>query len=776
MNIRYTLSLIASCLLLTLFGCSQERNYMADLSQDGDARKVTLTTYAPDADPSLKAELIENAGTLDLQVRFRATDKVSLYVVQNDQITKVGDVAFKELAQDGTKATLDFTLPATVDISKPMTLIGYSGINQKYITLVDNKLEVIADNHTATSKERFNAPVIFRLPDFTVQSSQVADHSVRFEHIGTYEVIHLTNNSAEEVEARYVGLSDASAYSISRSWTYAFGYDSKAKESLAPYYNLVDGSITMKAGYPRAEYTVAPKVAVGKTESVFSWYIPKNVPRPEMVLNIRDKKSSDNVKSQELIPAAATPMEVGKAYHAYGTWDGTKLTLTNSQGEVKPKAFIKVKTEIPAGQTIEVTAYVSYGNRNNAFVDLNGNGIKDGQIENAPTSGWGAVPYLVSQPEITFYGKFETLSLKKQQITSIEISPAALPGELDLTDNKLSTEALNNLFDQLPDVNHIEETIFFTKKLSILGNPGVEDCDAKVAINKGWILDFVKIDKSQSYVHLAMSGYTNNKTLYILLDAADADRDNVWIDLNGDGEMGEGEKIDPAKVDGKKFVEIKWAKDELILYGKLTKLDLSSNGNIQIFLSGNNTTLKYLNLSNNNLAAALLKDATNLEHLDLSGNKLMVQYVPLDVSHLTKLKSLNLANCGVGKVDVSKMNDLIYINVEGNGLTDLPLTGKPNLTTIVATNNELEELKFDSTKVNHIELGGNKLSSEKLNELYNLLPNRTGLTPGAIWITGNEGAGISKMKVALDKNWNVDTKNLKASNKADRHDIEGEDW
>lgn len=33
--------------------------------------------------------------------------------------------------------------------------------------------------------------VIFRLPDFTVQSSQVADHSVRFEHIGTYEVIHL---------------------------------------------------------------------------------------------------------------------------------------------------------------------------------------------------------------------------------------------------------------------------------------------------------------------------------------------------------------------------------------------------------------------------------------------------------------------------------------------------------------------------------------------------------------------------------------------------------
>lgn len=71
---------------------------------------------------------------------------------------KVGDVARGELAQDGIKATLDFTPFATVDISGPMTLIGYSGINQKYITLVDNKLEVIADNHTSYKQgERFNA-------------------------------------------------------------------------------------------------------------------------------------------------------------------------------------------------------------------------------------------------------------------------------------------------------------------------------------------------------------------------------------------------------------------------------------------------------------------------------------------------------------------------------------------------------------------------------------------------------------------------------------------
>lgn len=74
-----------------------------------------------------------------------------------------------------------------------------------------------------------------------------------------------------------------------------------------------------------------------------------------------------------------------------------------------------------------------------------------------PHKWLSTVPYLVSQPEITSMVSLRS-SLKKQQITSIEISPAALPGELDLTDNKF-LPSLNNLFDQLPDVNHIEETM-----------------------------------------------------------------------------------------------------------------------------------------------------------------------------------------------------------------------------------------------------------------------------------------------------------------------------
>lgn len=777
MNIKHTISIIVSCLLLTLFGCSQERNLNPD-DIKGDANRIRLTTYAPSADSSLKAALIENEGTLDLQVRFRKNDKVNLYALQNDIITEIGEVGFKELAEDGSKATIDFTLPNSIDVAKPMTLIGYSGLNQRKITLKDNKLEVIATNNNSNSQQRFNAPVIFRLKNFTPAEASVADMSVTFEHIGAYEIVHFTNTSTEEVTADYVGLSSPSAYAIERPWSYTDGYDRSVGKSLYPYYNLVDGTIAMKPDRSLGDYTIAPKVPSGATVSVFSWFIPKDMPRPEMVLSFRDAKTNGYLKSQETIPASNEHIKVGKAYHAYGTWDGTKLTLTDSKGELKPKPYIKVTTGIPVGKMIGVKAYVSYGNRQSAFVDLNGNGIKDGALESAPTSSWKAQPYEVQQPEITFYGKFETLNLEKQQISSVIVSPVATPYEINLKDNNLSAEALNKLFESLPDINHLEVSTLVSKKLSIDKNPGIDGCNAKVAIDKGWILDISIIDNAKPHVAFAMSSYTSNHNLYLKLGAADEDKDNIWIDLNGDGVMSDNEKIPAEAINSNNYYKIAWEKDELYLYGNVTKIDASGNGNITIFSTENNTTLKHLNLADNGLWVALLRKCTDLEYLNLSGNTLYVTpELPLTIDHLTALKALDLSNCGIDKVDVSKMKDLTYINVEGNKLESIDLMNKPNLRTIIATSNQLKRFDFDSKIVRHIEVGGNALDKNALLSLFNLLPDRTAESiPGGLWITNNPGVSEVSVKPALDKNWNVDTKNLKAGNTGKRGDMDGEDW
>jgi len=48
------------------------------------------------------------------------------------------------------------------------------------------------------------------------------------------------------------------------------------------------------------------------------------------------------------------------------------------------------------------------------------------------------------------------------------------------TDNELSGEALNALFETLPEKRG---------NISISRNPGVNSCDPNIAINKGWSVD-----------------------------------------------------------------------------------------------------------------------------------------------------------------------------------------------------------------------------------------------------------------------------------------------
>ncbi|MDO5017540.1 MAG: hypothetical protein Q4E10_04160, partial [Porphyromonas sp.] len=771
--IKYNISILVSLLLLMLSGCSQERINTPEIGNEGD-KEIRLTAYAPSQDPSLKTIFSESEGTLNLTAAFKSDDKVRLYAVQEGVITEIGIVGFSELAEDGSKATIDFDLPTGVDASKPMTLIGYSGANYSRISLSDNKLDVVATPYGPAGQDNFAAPVVFRLENFKVSDTATKNMEVRFEHIGCYEVIHFTNNTDEEILADYVGLTDPSAYGVSRSWAYEYGYNREAGKSLAPYYNLVDGSIELKEGYPKADYVLCPNIAAGSTVSVFNWYIPKKeVPVSETVLNYRDKKLGSNIKSLEQIKSSVV-MQPGRAYHAYGVWDGDKLSLTDSKGTPKPLNYIKIKTDIPAGKLIEVKAYVSYGNRQHAFVDLNGNGAKDGSAEDCPDSSYKPKLYIVDQPEISFFGKFETLGLQKQQISSIEISPVAMPYELDLRDNNLSAEALNTLFDQLPDLSDVEASYLVSKKLYIEGNPGTDESNVKVAMKKGWILDVTLIDHDQPSIYLMMSSYAYNKELYIQLDAPESERDNVWLDLNGNAEMDEGEQITTFDME---MFKVEWANGDLLLYGNITKLNIGNNGNLFAMQNINNTTLTYLDASNNGMVAAIMKGFDKLEYLNISGNQLMVDALPFDISHITTLKTINVSGCGLKTLDTSKMNDLVYINVAENKLSKLDMSGKAKLRTIIATGNEIENLEIDSSVINHIEIGGNKFTDTALNHLINALPDRTSsATPGAIWIAQNPGTGKADIKAAMGKNWDVDTKNLKDNNEGDRGDMDGEDW
>lgn len=749
------------------------------MQQEQNQRTIRLIAEAPTVDPALKAQIQGVEGSLDIIVKLTEKDQVNIFIQQGEAIHALGALPFTEIAKDQTTASIDITIPEEVDIAKPFTIIGYNGLNQKYINVVEGKLQVTASPVESGTQNSVFPPIIFRLKDYKADAASLSSVGVKFEHIGALEVIHLTNNTAEKIEMVNASLSDASAYSVGKSWAHYGGYNSELGKSIYPYYDLLTGEIiwsTERPGYGNSDYITRPNIPAGETVQIYSWYIPNGNPIPEMTVNFVKPKTYENIKSRQLISPKSFPMRVGQAYHAYATWDGTDITLTDSKGTLKPMSVITVKTEIPVGDFIELQAYVSYGNRASSFVDLNGNGRKDGNLEDVPSGGYKNTLYRVAQSEISFYGKFESLILKKQKITSIDISPVAVPVELDLSDNLMDKDALNQLFEQLPDISHLQASPLVRKTLKIEGNPGLNQggVNFQMAMDKGWILDILLVDETKPYLYLVMDNYGGSKKLTLSVDALPEDQEDIWIDLNGNAVMDEGEQITTFG----KFFTIDWSKDEILLYGNVTKLDLSSNGNIFAFGGGTNTVLKQLNIASNGTVGVLLANQVNLEYLNISNNGFMVDLLPVELSHLTKLKYLDVSNSGLKKLDVRQMPDLISINASGNAIDVIDLSNKTKLRTVIASSTKIKKLDIAASKeLRHLEITSTQLGGPALNAILEALPDRSSMsTPGGIWIANNPGTGEAKIKVAQDKKWDVDTKNLKAGNKSNRPDFSGEDW
>ena len=770
-NMKKIMTILSTLLLLTMVSCSQQRENMIDLEQGAFDGTLTLKVYAPEWDAETRALLTEVNGSLDLIASFRDTDQVRLFITQDDVLHDLGDVAFASLSEDGQVATLTITLPEGVDQSKPMNIIGYNGLNQKYITVNGNKAMISASAFLHTTIEKFNAPVYFRMENVTLTSETAKDMKVKFQHLGAYEIVHFENKSSEPIKGR-VTLSEVSSYGPKIDWAYQNGYKS-GKGSVYYSYDIISGEVNEGTEYVRAEFYTEPTIAPGEAKSVISWLLPNPEYKglPVLVLDFYNNRSSN--QSKGMMPAKTSNMEVGKVYHAYGSWDGSNVTFIDPETkEARPTPYISFTTNIEVGKSLTFKTYTPYGAQKDAWIDYNGNGVKDDITESAPAN-FRDTQIIVKSQKLTFHGGFESIQIAGQGITDIEVSPVVNLIELDVKDNQMSAEALNKLFEQLPDINHIEASILQSKKLSIDGNPGTESCNARVAMKKGWILDVVMVDETQPRVRLMLSNY-GSKEMYFIVDAAEADRDGVWIDLNGDAEMTENEKIKSFGPNGLNYFEA--SNSTAIIYGNVTKLNILQ-GSVFAYIGEANKTLKYLNLAGTGIVAAMVAGHPELEFLNVNGNQLYVDVVEFDLKNLTKLKVLDMGNCQAGNVDLSKNTALTYLNIEGNGIDQLDVTNMPNLAQLICSNNKLETLDVSKApKLLHLEAVQNMLSVDQINAIIDALPDRTGKSQGGFWVANNPGVGAAKLSLAKNKNWTVDARNSKADNKVRRPIMEGEDW
>lgn len=203
--------------------------------------------------------------------------------------------------------------------------------------------------------------------------------------------------------------------------------------------------------------------------------------------------------------------------------------------------------------------------------------------------------------------------------------------------------------------------------------------------------------------------------LMILLDAPENVREKVWINLDGDGQMQEGEKVTvfgeyvtypfsenvsvygPVTEFGATLMQI----DDIALSGNphlerldlsmcnLTDVDLSANVNLKWLDVQNNSQLEKLDVSHNAKLTYLSCSAVKITELDLSGNPelvevhcIMTQAERIELGDITKIENLNIWNNYLTEIDLSHLSALKDLNVAGNELTSLDVSSNTALRTL----------------------------------------------------------------------------------------------
>ena len=799
-------------ILLALAGCTQESFRPTD-ADTTDGSTLTIKVNAPGEDTSLRAVMSQMEDSKDFLVRFKADDKVLLFASQEGKLFEIGEVPFASLSEDGKVGTLSVTLPAEIDQSKPIDLVGYNGINQTSYSKTPNMVyydkdhfdESIlapelkgralvlmpASSYNGCRIEDFDAPVVFRLEGIIPAETDMTKVEGDFEHIGAYEVVVLENRSDKSFRDP-VTFSEPGTRT-KKDYVYNWGYRSGVGIRY-PFIDLMTGEVLELAQSNPSQSFIPGSKALAPDET--GLYMTWVMPRPDLTqipeLTLAAGSYSSTVTSEGLIPARKGPMKSGIAYIGYGYWDGEHIVALDREKEERKTQYVTVTTDIPTGSPITVSAYLDYSSRDAAYVDLNDNNVKD--PGEAITKSFGAMEYTVSQPRISFRGAFADLQLSKQQLTDVEISPVASLYDLDVRNNMLSAAVINKIIDQLPDRSGVKPDDVHHLLLQISGNPGLEEEGVEInlqkALEKGWSVDvpIVRSDLPQNYMEL--SGEPPF-TLAFSVEADPAERDKIWIDLNGNGTLDEGEKIETFGSTGANLVYP--TTNQLIIYGHITSLTVSY-GQVKYYWGGSdnvNTEIKHLNFSGTGITACISALYPKLETLLLADNPMLLLINTKELPFLSNpagLKVLDLGNSGsiIRQMNMAydmppfgQMTGLTYLNIQGWDWTSeqVDLSKMTKLERLIASGNKLETIDLSGAKsLKYIELIGNQLTAETIDKLLSDLPDRTGKSPGQLFIADNPGSGSGKYSIARSKNWRVDARNSISNHPARRPNMEGEDW
>lgn len=236
------------------------------------------------------------------------------------------------------------------------------------------------------------------------------------------------------------------------------------------------------------------------------------------------------------------------------------------------------------------------------------------------------------------------------------------------------------------------------------------------------------------------------------ISADEADRKDVWIDLNGNGEKEEGEEVTDFQEEenvasatsiGNRNIQKRYTSTSstITIYGKINGLNCIGNKIIQLDVSRNrmlqylscaDNPLNHIDVRNNSALKVLHCGSTDIRELNLTQNKKLekldcsfCELMKLNVTRNTELVRLDCSINELTELDLSRNKKLSELDCSENRLHQIDVGSCPKLFAINCSENNLQSLILSRNKsVYFISCSMNNISGKRMDALIESLPKR----------------------------------------------------
>ncbi len=307
----YVMSVIT---LLMVSGCKD-----SDASYSGERIRTVQASFEGS---KTRVGLVPGDNLLDMTTKWQDDDRIHVILMKGVDYTDIGTVPVHDISGNGKNCYFQYALPEGFDDSDGYELSCFT----------ENCSPEIIDGDVYYNASLIRMPISqFRVRVMFNQYVEEVNSFGSFLHYGTYELLHVSNNSDKDIS---FSLCD---FITDETWYKEVGG-----------IRLYDSQFVVDTRFEKIIKSPAVTIPAHNSDIIVSWYIPngRKIQNATLVAEIDGEYVySSNTKSSDVT------LCTGIAYHMYATWDGTELKFGKDE-EIPAEA---IDLDLPSG-----TLWASY--------------------------------------------------------------------------------------------------------------------------------------------------------------------------------------------------------------------------------------------------------------------------------------------------------------------------------------------------------------------------------------------------------------------------------